>query len=57
MFVFLSHVFSSTKLENKRVKQVFFRGGGRGGGMAQIMYTHVSKCRSNKIKFKTKKNN
>jgi hypothetical protein len=42
-------VFSSTKLVNKRVKQ--FLPGSVGGGLAQIMYTHVSKCRSNKIKF------
>jgi hypothetical protein len=44
----LSHVFSSRKLENKRVEQVLPRSVG-----GQIMYTHVSKlskCKSDKIK-------
>jgi hypothetical protein len=44
-FLIIFYVFSSTKLENKRVEQVLPRGmvGGRRRGMAQIMYTHVSK--------------
>jgi hypothetical protein len=54
MFFFLSHVFSSTKSENKRAQQVLLGGG---GGLAQIAYTHVSKYKNDKIKFKTKKNN
>jgi hypothetical protein len=33
------------------VEQVLPKGG-EGGEMAQIMYTHVSKCKNNKIKFK-----
>jgi hypothetical protein len=44
-------------LEKKRVEQVLPRSGGRGGGgwgvrgeVAQTMYTHVSKCKSDKIK-------
>jgi hypothetical protein len=36
-------------LEKKRVEQVL-PGGGGGEAVAQIMYTHVSKCKNNKIK-------
>jgi hypothetical protein len=43
--------FSSTKLDNKRAEQVLPRKTGR---VAQIMYTHVSKCKHNKMKFKKK---
>jgi hypothetical protein len=40
-------------LQNKRAEQVF--PGSRGGEeVAQIMYTHVSKCKNNKIKLKEK---
>jgi hypothetical protein len=42
---------SSTKSESKMGKQVLPRGDG-GGGIAQIMYIHVSKCKNNKIKLK-----
>jgi hypothetical protein len=38
------------KSENKRVEQVLPRNGG--GEVAQIMYTHESKCKNDKIKFK-----
>jgi hypothetical protein len=44
-------------LENQRVEQVLLRGGGGqgfGGKVAQIMWTHVSKCENNKIKFENK---
>jgi hypothetical protein len=46
--------FSSTKPENKRAEQVLPRSGRegwgvRGGEAAQTMYTHVSKCKNNKI--------
>jgi hypothetical protein len=40
--------FSSTKSENKRVEQVLPGGSGSGGG--HIMFTHVSKCKKDKIK-------
>jgi hypothetical protein len=46
MSFLLSHVFSSTKLENKKVEQV---PGSQGG---QTMYTHVSECKNDKIKRK-----
>jgi hypothetical protein len=52
-------------LENKRVVQVLLKSrGGRGVGVggrcgevevAQTIYTHVSKCKSNKIKGEKKK--
>jgi hypothetical protein len=38
-------VFSSTKLENKRVEQAL---PGSGGRVAQTMHTHVSKCKNDK---------
>jgi hypothetical protein len=38
-FLVIFYVFSSTKLENKREKQVLTRSGG--GDMAQIVCTHV----------------
>jgi hypothetical protein len=53
--LFISYVFSSPKLENKRVEQAQARskGGELGSGvMAQTMYTHVSKCKNDKIKTK-----
>jgi hypothetical protein len=40
-------VFSSKKLGNKRAEQVLPR---RRGEVAQIMYTHVSKCKNDEIK-------
>jgi hypothetical protein len=49
MSFLLSHVFSSTKLENKKVEQV---PGSQGG---QTMYTHVSECKNDKIKRKRKR--
>jgi hypothetical protein len=49
MFFLLSlYFFSSTKSENKSAEQVLPES--RGGG--QIMYTHVSKCKNDKIQFK-----
>jgi hypothetical protein len=48
---------SSTKSE-KRVKQVLARSGGWGvgrGKVSQTMYTHVSKCKNDKIKESKKK--
>jgi hypothetical protein len=50
------YIFSSTKLENNRAETVLPRGGEVSGEVAQIMYTHVSKCKNDKIKFKKKKN-
>jgi hypothetical protein len=54
----LSPVFSSTKSENKRVEQVLPRRvwGLAGGKVAQTMYTHVSKCKNDKIKGEKKEN-
>jgi hypothetical protein len=50
-------VFFPTKSENKRAEQVLPRSRGGGGGeVAQIMYTHVNKCKNDKIKFKNEKN-
>jgi hypothetical protein len=49
----ISCVFSSTKSENKGAEQVVPRrgsGGGRVCGVAQIMCTHVSKCKNDKTK-------
>jgi hypothetical protein len=50
-------VFSPTKSDNKRTEQVLpgSRNGG-GGEAAQVMYTHVNKCKNDKIKFKNEKN-
>jgi hypothetical protein len=45
-FLIIFYVFSSTKSENKRVEQV--QPGRCRGGVAQIMYTHVSKCKNDK---------
>jgi hypothetical protein len=45
--VFLILCFSSTKLENKKAEHVL---PGNGRGVSQIMYTHVSKCKNDKIK-------
>jgi hypothetical protein len=37
-------------LENKGAEQVLPRNGGEGRGeVAQTMYTHMSKCKNNKI--------
>jgi hypothetical protein len=52
VFLIISYVFSSTKLENKRAEQP---GSGVGGEAAQTMYTRVSKCKNDKIKGKEKK--
>jgi hypothetical protein len=52
----ISYVFSSTNWENKREEQVLPRSGGwRGVGEveAQTMYTRVSKCKNNKMFFKS----
>jgi hypothetical protein len=38
-------------LENSRAEQVLPGGRGKRGKVAQIMYTHVSKCK-NKVKLK-----
>jgi hypothetical protein len=44
--------FSSIKSEKKRAEQVLSGIGGWdcGGEVAQIIYTHVNKCKNNKIK-------
>jgi hypothetical protein len=47
----LSFLFK--KLENKKVEQVL----SRRRGVAQIMYTHVSKCKNNKTNLKKNTNN
>jgi hypothetical protein len=47
MSFFLSHVFSLTKLDNKREEQVLPRSG---WGITQTMYIHVSKCKNSKKK-------
>jgi hypothetical protein len=46
MSFLLSHIFSSTKLENKKAE-----GGGKEGEVVQTMFTHVSKCKNEKIKI------
>jgi hypothetical protein len=51
VFLIISYVFSLTKSE-KRVEQVL---PGSGEEVAQTMYTHISKCKNDKIK--EKKNN
>jgi hypothetical protein len=45
----ISYVFSSRKLENKRVERTAWEWG-KGGEVAQTMYAHVSKCKNDKIK-------
>jgi hypothetical protein len=45
---FLLSLFSSIKLENKRAEQVLPRN--RWGEVVQTVYTHVSKCKNDKIK-------
>jgi hypothetical protein len=57
VFLVISYVFSSTKSENKREEQVLPKsreaGGeqwGWSGEVAQTIYTHVSKCKNDKIK-------
>jgi hypothetical protein len=47
VFLIIAYVFSSTKLENNRVEQIL--PGSGGVGVAQTMYTHVSKCKNDKI--------
>jgi hypothetical protein len=42
-------------LENKRAEQVLPGSVCVGGEVAQTMYTHVSKCKNNKIKGERKK--
>jgi hypothetical protein len=48
-----SHVINVCQF--KRVEQVLPGSRVGGGGVAQIMYTHVSKCKNDKIKLKNKK--
>jgi hypothetical protein len=56
MSFLLSHVFSSTKLENKRVEHVLPGNGAVGWGkVCQTMYTHVCKFKNDKIKKLIKK--
>jgi hypothetical protein len=53
----ISYVFSSRKSENKRAEQVQPRKrgvSGRKGEVAQTMYTHISKCKNDKIKERKK---
>jgi hypothetical protein len=45
----MSYVFSSTKSEKRGWNQFCPEAGVR--GEAQVMYTHVSKCKNNKIKI------
>jgi hypothetical protein len=53
-FLIITNVFSSTKLENKRLEQVLLRSRwGAGEEVAQTMYTHVSECKNDKIKKRT----
>jgi hypothetical protein len=49
MSFLLSLVFCSTKLENKRQNR-FCPEAGSGDEVVQIMYTHVNKCKNDKIK-------
>jgi hypothetical protein len=51
MSFLLSYVFSSTKLEKKRPEQVLpWRwGSSEGRWPNNAMYTHVSKCKNDKI--------
>jgi hypothetical protein len=54
-FLIIFYVFSSAKLENRKAEQILPRGRGGGWGgvrfeVAQIMYTHVSKCKTIKNK-------
>jgi hypothetical protein len=48
VFLIISCVFSSTKLENKRAEEVLLGSGW--GEVAQTMYMHVSNCKNDKIK-------
>jgi hypothetical protein len=54
VFLIIFYVFSSTKEEKKRAEHVL-PGSGEGGEVAQIMYTHVSRCKNDKIKGEKKK--
>jgi hypothetical protein len=54
-YLLFFYVFFSTKSEKKRAEQVLSRGGEGGevlGMVVKIMYTHISKCKNDKIKFK-----
>jgi hypothetical protein len=58
LFLIISYVLSSTKLEKKRAEPVLPRSGRGGVGrreVAQTMYTYVSKCKNDKIKETQKK--
>jgi hypothetical protein len=55
-FFIISYVFTSTKSENKRTEQVLPRSGDGGVEVAQIMDTHVSKCKNDKMKKQPNKN-
>jgi hypothetical protein len=51
VFLIISYVFSSTKLE-KRARQILpgnegDGGGGQDGEVAQTMYMHMNKCKNN----------
>jgi hypothetical protein len=48
---FIFYVFFSTKSQNKRVEQVL----AVGGGWVQIMCTHVSKYKNDKMKLNINK--
>jgi hypothetical protein len=49
VFLITFYVFLSSKSHNKRAEQVLPRGGR--GELAQTMYTHVTRCKNNKIKI------
>jgi hypothetical protein len=51
----ISYILSSTKSENKRVEKVLPGSGSIGVGRSGTMYTHVSKCKNDKIKRVEKK--
>jgi hypothetical protein len=57
-FLIIAYVFSSKKTENKRAEQVLPRSSAGWGGVwrvAQTMYTHVTKCKNDKIKQRKKR--
>jgi hypothetical protein len=52
-FSFLSYMFFHQQNQRSRGQNKFCpQAGGGGGKVSQIMYTHVSKCKDDKIKFK-----
>jgi hypothetical protein len=56
-YAFLIHLlcFLFDKIRKQEAKQVLTRSGGwRSGEVAQTMYTHVSKCKNDKIKERKK---